>query len=43
MEDKKKTLTPKQMKIASIAGHKGKIDSADFKALRKGKKKSRGK
>jgi hypothetical protein len=30
--------TPKQKKIAKVAGHPGKIDAADFKALRGGKK-----
>lgn len=39
MASKKKALTPKQMKIASVAGNKSKIDAADFKALRKAKKK----
>lgn len=39
---KKKPLTAKQMKIASVAGNKKAIDAADFKALR-GKKKPRGK
>lgn len=36
---KKKTLTPKQKKIASKAGNPNKIDAADFKALKKKKKK----
>jgi hypothetical protein len=40
---KKKPLTAKQMKIASVAGNKKAIDAADFKALRKGKKKPSGK
>lgn len=31
-------LSPKQKKIAKVAGHPGKIDAADFKALRAGKK-----
>jgi hypothetical protein len=30
----KKNLSPKQMKIAKLAGNKNKIDSADFKKLR---------
>lgn len=42
MADKKK-LTPKQMKIASVAGNKKAIDAADFKTLRKMKKKPSGK
>ena len=35
-----KKLSPKQKKIAAVAGNKSKIDAADFKALRasKGKK-----
>ena len=32
---KKKKLSPKQQKIASMAGNKMKIDAADFKALRR--------
>jgi hypothetical protein len=43
MKAMKKPLTPKQMKLASVAGDKKKIDGADFKALRKGKKKPSGK
>ena len=37
-----KKLSPKQKKIASVAGNKNKIDAADFKALRasKGTKKT---
>lgn len=31
-------LSPKQKKIAKVAGHPAKIDAADFKALRAGKK-----
>lgn len=31
------SLSPKQKKIAAMAGDKGKIDAADFKALRSGK------
>jgi hypothetical protein len=31
-------LSPKQKKIAKVAGHPGKIDAADFKALRGGAK-----
>ena len=31
---KKKNLSPKQMKIAKLAGNKNKIDAADFKKLR---------
>lgn len=31
-------LSSKQKKIAKVAGHKGKIDAADFKALRSGVK-----
>jgi hypothetical protein len=31
----KKSLSPKQKKIAAVAGDKNKIDGADFKALRK--------
>ena len=31
----KKSLSPKQKKIAAVAGNKNKIDGADFKALRK--------
>jgi hypothetical protein len=30
----KKNLSPKQMKIAKLAGNKNKIDAADFKKLR---------
>jgi hypothetical protein len=30
-----KGLSPKQKKLASVAGDKNKIDGADFKALRK--------
>lgn len=30
-----KKLSPKQKKIAAVAGDKNKIDGADFKALRK--------
>jgi len=30
-----KKLSPKQKKIAAVAGDKTKIDGADFKALRK--------
>jgi hypothetical protein len=30
-----KQLSPKQKKIAAVAGDKNKIDGADFKALRK--------
>lgn len=33
-----KKLSDKQKKIASLAGHPGKIDAEDFKALRAGKK-----
>ena len=33
----KKTLTPKQMKIAGAAKPTDKITGADFKALKKGK------
>jgi hypothetical protein len=33
----KEELSPKQKKIAAMAGDKGKIDAADFKALRSGK------
>jgi hypothetical protein len=33
-----KTLSPKQKKIAAVAGDKEKIDAADFAALRAGKK-----
>lgn len=33
-----KKLSPKQKKIAAVAGDKTKIDGADFKALKKGKK-----
>ena len=33
-------LTAKQRKIASLGGNKNKIDAADFKKLRKGKKKN---
>ena len=33
-----KILSPKQKKIAAVAGHKDKIDAADFAALRAGKK-----
>jgi len=33
-----KTLSPKQKKIAAVAGDKSKIDAADFAALRKKKK-----
>ena len=36
----KKTLTPKQMKIAGAAKPTDKITGADFKALKKGKSKS---
>ena len=43
MKASKKSLTPKQMKLAAVAGNKKKIDGADFKALRKGKKKPSGK
>ena len=32
---KKKNLSPKQMKIAKLAGNKNKIDAADLKKLRK--------
>jgi len=32
-----KMLSPKQKKIAAVAGHPGKIDAADFHALRAGK------
>lgn len=32
-----KMLSPKQKKIAAVAGHPGKIDAADFAALRAGK------
>lgn len=32
-----KMLSPKQKKIAAVAGHPGKIDAADFAALRSGK------
>jgi hypothetical protein len=37
-----KKLSPKQKKLAAVAGNKSKIDGADFKALRasKGKKQS---
>jgi len=35
----KKTLTPKQKKIASTANPKDRITGADFKALKKKKKK----
>lgn len=35
-----KSLTPKQMKIASAANPKNKITGADFKALKKGKTKN---
>lgn len=35
----KKSLSPKQKKIAAVAGNKNKIDAADFKALRKKTKK----
>ncbi len=42
-EANRNSLTPKQMKLASVAGDKKKIDGADFKALRKGKKKPSGK
>ena len=31
---KKKNLSPKQMKIAKLAGNPNKIDGADFKKLR---------
>lgn len=34
----KKKLSPKQKKIAAMAGNKMKIDAADFKKLRRGKK-----
>jgi hypothetical protein len=34
----KKELSPKQKKIAAVAGDKTKIDGADFAALRKKKK-----
>ena len=36
----KKTLTPKQMKIAGAAKPTDKITGADFKALKKSKSKS---
>lgn len=39
MKHAKKMMTPKQMKIAVVAGNKAKIDAADFKALKKKKKK----
>jgi hypothetical protein len=42
-EANRNSLTPKQMKLASVAGDKNKIEGADFKALRKGKKKPSGK
>lgn len=32
-----KELSPKQKKIAAVAGNKSKIDAADFAALRAGK------
>jgi len=35
-----KELSPKQKKIAAMGGNPKKIDSADFAALRKGKKMS---
>jgi len=35
MKPVKKMLTPKQMKIAAASGDKTKIESADFKALKK--------
>jgi len=34
---KKKMMSPKQKKIAGMAGNKMKIDAADFKKLRRGK------
>jgi len=37
----KKVLTPKQKKIASTANPKNKITGADFKTLKKGKKKKK--
>lgn len=36
----KKTLTPKQKKLAGAAAPKNKITGADFKALKKGKSKN---
>ena len=36
-KDMKEELSQKQKKIAAMAGNKGKIDAADFKALRSGK------
>ena len=35
-----KKLSPKQMKIARVAAPRDKITGADFKKLRKGKKKN---
>ena len=35
IKKKKKALSPKQKKIAGMAGNKMKIDGADFKALRR--------
>ena len=35
-----KKLSPKQMKIARVASPRDKITGADFKKLRKGKKKN---
>ena len=36
-----KKLSPKQKKIAAVAGNKNKIDGADFKALRASKGKAK--
>jgi hypothetical protein len=38
MSNEAKELSPKQKKIAAVAGDKNKIDAADFVALHKGKK-----
>lgn len=36
-----KKLSPKQKKLAAVAGDKTKIDGADFKALKAGKSKKK--